>query len=202
MNKNIKYGIGLVLLLFLAYNSVYFTDLDQMKSEDADTIDFNAKATQLYEGIIAENTATDLSTLKAALSTQSDSAFANFGNRLGIGESAYFMVNVAGKVLRINDGEILIQTDEGESIAVQTKFIFGNAIRDASGLVALTDYKTNADFNKLSEALNTIVREEKLPKAVQKIKVGDVIKVEGALKLTKGQPLNTQLEILPVLIEK
>jgi predicted lipoprotein len=202
MNKNIKYGIGLVLLLFLAYNSVYFTDLDKMKSEDADAIDFNAKATQLYEGIIAENTATDLNTLKAALSTQSDSAFANYGNRLGIGESAYFMVNVAGKVQSINDGEILIQTEAGESITVQTKFIFGNAIRDASGLVALTDYKTNADFNKLSEALNTIIREQKLPKAVQEISVGDVIKVEGALKLSKGQPLNTQLEILPVLIEK
>lgn len=202
MNIYIKNGIGLVLLLFLAYNSVYFTDLDKMKSEDADTIDFNAKATQLYEGIIAENTATDLNTLKEALSTQPDSAFANYGNRLGIGESAYFMVNVAGKVQSVNDGEILIQTEAGESITVQTKFIFGNAIRDASGLVALTDYKTNADFNKLSEALNTIIREDELPKAVQKISEGDVIKVEGALKLTKGQPLNTQLEILPVLIEK
>lgn len=202
MNIYLKNGIGLVLLLFLAYNSVYFTNLDKMKSEDADTIDFNAKATQLYEGIIAENTATDLNTLKEALSTQPDSAFANYGNRLGIGESAYFMVNVAGEVQSINDGEILIQTEAGESITVQTKFIFGNAIRDASGLVALTDYKTNADFNKLSEALNTIIREDELPKTVQNISVGNVIKVEGALKLTKGQPLNTQLEILPVLIEK
>lgn len=202
MNKNIKYGIGLVLILFLGYNSVYFTDLDKMKSEDADAIDFNAKASQLYEGIMAENKATDLNTLKEALTIQPDSAFANYGNRLGIGESGYFMVNVTGKVQSINDGEILIQTKAGESITVQTKFIFGNAIRDASGLVALTDYKTNADFNKLSEALNTIIREEKLPKAVRNISVGDVIKVEGVLKLAKGQPLNTQLEILPVLIEK
>jgi predicted lipoprotein len=45
-------------------------------------------------------------------------------------------------------------------LEIDTKFIFGNAIRDASGLVKLTDFKTTAEFNKISESLNTIIREK------------------------------------------
>ena len=63
-------------------------------------------------------------------------------------------------------------------------------------MVKLTDFKTNADFNKVSEALNALIREKVIPSVIQKIKVGDEIDVTGALKLSKKEVLS--LEILPV----
>lgn len=202
MNKTLKYCLGLIALVLLAYNSVYFTDLDEMKAIQESGIDFSQKATELYEDILSKSSNLEVATLAAELSSDVDSTFAKYGNRLGIGNSAYFMVAADGIITKINGGELELKTNDGRNIKVETKFIFGNAIRDASGLVALTDYKTNAEFNKLSEALNTHIREQVIPASITGLQVNDQVKVVGALKLSKSEPLNNQMEILPVSIQK
>jgi predicted lipoprotein len=187
------------IIAILGYNSVYFKKLSEVKNQKTAGFDFNNFADSLYfKGIMKSKKAIDLDQLLTQIKSNPDSTFKTYGNRLGIGNSAFFMVNTSGKVAKMTDGKIEITTKNGEQISIETKYIFGNAIRDASGLVKLTDFKTNADFNKVSEALNTLIREKVMPSVVQKIKVGDDINVTGALKLSKKETLN--LEILPVLL--
>jgi predicted lipoprotein len=194
-----KYAFLSILIAFLGYNSIYFKKLSNVKKQKSASFNFNAFAYSLYnKGILQNTKAIDLNELQSQIQANSDSAFKTHGNRLGIGNSAFFMVKSAGKVVNITDGKIKINTPQKTIISVDTKYIFGNAIRDASGLVKLTDFKTNADFNKVSEALNTIIREKTLPPITKNIKVGDEIKVIGALKLSKKEILS--LEILPVEI--
>ncbi|MFN8352891.1 MAG: DUF2291 family protein [Spirosomataceae bacterium] len=195
----IKKGIILVLGLILAYNSVYFKKLSDVRNQKSSNFDFNTYADSLYyKGILTQTKAVALGNLISAIQSNKESTFKTFGNRLGIGNSAYFMVEIKGNITSIEDGVIKVNTSENGVVSVDSKYIFGNAIRDASGLVKLTDFKTNADFNKVSEALNTIIREKALPATVQKLKVGDAISVTGALKLSKKE--NLELKILPVKI--
>lgn len=196
----IKKGIILVLGLTLAYNSVYFKKLSEIKNQKTNTYDFNTYADSLYyKGILTQTKALTLGSLTSAIENNKEKAFEAYGNRLGIGNSAFFMVQSKGNITSIEDGVIKVNTSENGIVSVDTKYIFGNAIRDASGLVKLTDFKTSADFNKVSEALNTIIREKALPLTVQKLKVGDDISVTGALKLSKKEDL--ELKILPVKID-
>ena len=81
---------------------------------------------------------------------------------------------------------------------VDTEFIFGNAIRDASRLVKLTDFKTNAEFNALSEALNSIIREKAIPEDLEELRHGDEVTVNGAIKLSKNEDLTVR--IVPIKI--
>ena len=187
------------IIAILGYNAVYFKKLSEVKKQKSASFDFTAFADSLYnKGILQNIKAIDLNKLQSQIQSNKDSAFKTYGNRLGIGNSAFFMVQSAGKVLSIIDGKIKLNTTENGVIMVDTKYIFGNAIRDASGLVKLTDFKTNADFNKVSEALNTLIREKALPPITKNIKIGNEISVVGALKLSKKEIL--RLEVLPVQI--
>lgn len=197
----IKKGIILVLGIFLAYNSVYFKKLSDVKNQETNTFDFNSFADSLYyKEILTQNQAISLVNLTKEIQNNKENAFKTYGNRLGIGNSAFFMVETKGKILSIIDGVIKINSPENGVVSIDTKYIFGNAIRDASGLVKLTDFKTNADFNKVSEALNTIIREKALPPTLRNLKAGEDISVIGAIKLSKKEAL--ELVILPVKISK
>ena len=63
-----------------------------------------------------------------------------------------------------------------------TEFIYGNAIRDASGLVDVKDFPNTMDLNNISEELNKMVRKTVLPPFKTAVKKGDKIIVTGAMK--------------------
>lgn len=201
MNKIIKSNLILIILLVLGYHSVFFKKLSTIAENRSPTFDFNSLADSLYyNGILTNTSPAELATLLDAVTADADAAFLSYGNRLGIGNSAYFLIKLSGQVIDLSEHGIQLRTKDNLTVFIDTKFIFGNAIRDASGLVKLTDFKTNADFNKLSEALNTIVREIAIPKDLTGIQSGDQINVIGALKLHKTQPKPEVWSILPIKI--
>ncbi|MBP6619425.1 MAG: DUF2291 family protein, partial [Leadbetterella sp.] len=123
-------------------------------------------------------------------------------NRLGIGNSAYFMGNIEGEIITIDKSEIIVRSKNGIKYHLDLVFIFGNAIRDASKLVKLTDYKKTSEFNALSEALNEIIREQKIPTETAELKTGDKINAKVAFKLGKKDSDLTKLTFLPITIRK
>ncbi|NBA85215.1 DUF2291 family protein [Emticicia sp. CRIBPO] len=201
MNKIYRYIIAAVLVLFLGYKSIYFKKLSEVKQLDKSGFDYDAYADTLYnKGILSEDMGVGLDELMFMIQTKPDSAFSIYGNRLGIGNSAYFMVKGNGRISAVQDGSLKILTEKGESVTLDSKYIFGNDLRDASRLVKLTDFKTNAEFNKVSEALNTLVREKVIAPTVQRLREGDKISFMGALKLNRKHLSDIEFMIIPAQI--
>lgn len=199
--KKLYSNIFLVFIIgFLGYNSLYFKKLNEMSKVGSAKFNFAIFADSLYkQGILKQTHSVELSQLLSEYEKNIDTTFSKFGNRLGIGNSAFFMVNGMGKVIEKNENGIKILTNEGVTVELETKFLFGNAIRDASKLVKLTDFKSNKEFNTLSEALNTIIREKAIPAQTENIKTGDAVSFRGAIKLSKKTKL--ALVIYPVEIK-
>ena len=82
-----------------------------------------------------------------------------------------------------------------------TEFIYGNAIRDASGLVEVKDFPNTMDLNNISEELNKIVRKTVLPPFKTAVKKGDKLIVAGAIEIHKEHIKWSELEIVPVQIQ-
>ncbi len=204
MKKIYKYGLLILALGFLGYHSVYFEKLSEVKAREDKEFDFHAYADSLYyEGMIKNDLAVSVPELLSALASDQEKAFEQYGNRLGIGQSAYFMVAATGRITEISNEEIRIINEEGNTLIINTKYIFGNALRDASGLVKLTDFKTNAEFNRVSEALNKLIRTKAIPSVKQQLQPGDRIRVTGAVKLSKkNTDYHIQLTITPSQIER
>lgn len=196
-----KYGLFLFAVLFLGYHSVYFEKLSEVRAQTETEFDYQAFADSLYyRGMLQNDVAVPLSSLLQEIGTAPEKAFEQYGNRLGIGNSAYFMVRTSGVVSGITKDGIELLTEETGTVDINTKYIFGNALRDASGLVELTDFKTNAEFNRVSEALNALVRTQVIPPLVAEITTGDRIVVVGAIKLSKKKLDDPALVITPAQI--
>ncbi len=201
MNRLYKNAMIILGILFLGYHSVYVEKLSERDME-ADTIfDFQAFADSLYyNGITKSQRAVELSQLIGEVQNNTDQTFEDHGNRLGIGTSAYFMTQCEGPITEKAEDHLLILVDNSLEVTINTRYIFGNALRDASQLVALTDFKTNADFNKVSESLNALIRQKVLTPIVENLEVGDIIEVMGAIKLSRKNLQDPSLVITPATI--
>lgn len=199
--KAYKYGILILALAFLGYHSVYFEKLSEVRAQEEVAFDFNSFADSLYyQGVLTTVSPVDLGELLTAIRTDQAAAFERYGNRLGIGNSAYFMVQCRGIIREISEDEIVLQTEGAGAVLINTRYIFGNALRDASGLVKLTDFKTNAEFNKVSEALNALIRTKVIPPVVEQLQVGDEVSVSGAVKLSRKESDPSEIVVTPAQI--
>lgn len=191
--------IGLLLLSLLLYNAVYFKKLSERNKLDQTTLDYQAKIDSIIQiGVIKNTLLTEESELIKELNERFIHIKQQVGNRLGIGESAYFLVKGSSTITSIQSDEI--QLANGSTLA--TQFIFGNEVRDASRMVNLSDFKSQKELNALTEALNTYLREKKIPQEIKGLKVGDTIQFIGACEVSpQDLPLHS-LIIYPVEIKR
>ena len=202
--KTIKYIISLIVIVVVAYNSVYFKKLDEVKASKAAT-EFNAaKYAQTFwsSKLMPDlNKAIDLPQLTSMLSNDATRTFDSYSHALGIGNLRYFLVKGKGTITSINQDDIAVSLDSSkQSITVATEYIFGNAVRDATGLININEFNNTMDFNNVSAELNKIIRQKVLPPFKQKVKKGNIIEFTGAVELNKEHLDLSNIEVIPVRI--
>jgi predicted lipoprotein len=204
----IKIFGALLLLSFVAYHSVYFKKLDEVKAARLST-EFNAKtyATKFWNDKLVPHlrNAIELSALFSMLTTDKEGSFNKYSNALGIGNIRFFLVKGTGRVVTINEDNIMVQlqSDSAASvISIATEFVFGNAVRDASGLIDINEFKNTMDFNEVSAELNKSIRENVLPGFKQGLTVGTSIEFYGAMELNKNHMNLNRVELIPIEIKK
>ncbi|MBN7810783.1 DUF2291 domain-containing protein [Algoriphagus sp. H41] len=201
--RAIKYLIGMALLALLGYNSVYFQPLDErLAANQKEVFDAAAYVESIWDTELAESygNAPDFSQLLTALATDPEGTFEKSGNALGIGNIGYFRVKGEGTVTSVDENHVLLQVGD-KSVEIETEFIYGNALRDASGLVKINDYPNTSDFNTISEEINARIRHDLIPTFRSSLAVGDRVEFEGAMELNKAH-LNLQRpEIIPFTLK-
>src|SRR5688572_2415960 len=203
MKRAIKNIIGIIIAVIVIYNSVYFRPLDEELSKGKE-IAFDAKS--FVDGIWKKellnvyDSAIDITTLLAQLHENPEQTFVREAQALGIGNIGYFKVKGEGPVLRVNENNVLVSVD-GEVVEIEMEFIFGNAVRDASGLIQANDYDKTADFNSISESINERIRKDVLPGFRAKVEKGNKVIFKGALELNKAHLDLSQPEVIPVSIQ-
>ncbi len=197
----------LIAVAFLAYKSVYFKKLSDKKNSNT-TIAFNASefSKKMWtEKMPAKiDSAVDLSTLIDSISKAPEDAVNKYTNALAIGNYRYALVKISAAVHEVKDDEVLLSMPLGDSILnvhLATEFIYGNAVRDASGLVQVIDFPNTTDLNSISEELNKIIRATVLPSFKTSVKKGDKVNVVAAIELNKEHIHWQGLELLPVRIQ-
>lgn len=192
-----------VIVALLAYKSLYFESLAVHRSSLLPK-EFNpaAYAQNFWNTKLIPNLgkAVELSQLSEMLSMDSEKAFAAHSHALGIGNLRYFLVKGAGVVESINDDNVVIsiQNEKGRHpVSLETEFIFGNAIRDATGLININEFNNTMDFNNVSAQINQIIREKVLPRFKKEISVGRQVEFVGAIELNK-EHIDKALKVIPI----
>jgi len=196
-----KVALGAVVLL-VAYNSVYFKKLDEVKAATAG-FDGAAYATEFWSEKLtpAMEKGVDLSTLLQQLQANPDQAFATHSHALGIGNIKCFPVKGVATVKNVRENEVLVALDSqpaGTELTIATEYIFGNAVRDASGQIDINAFTNTMDFNTVSAELNNIIRTRVIPPFRRQVKAGDRVEFTGAIELNQKYLNFSSIEIIPV----
>jgi predicted lipoprotein len=200
MNNNLKKGLWLIFIGVIAYNSVYFRKLDEVKKGTGkDSFDAKAYSKDFYQNQLLKNAdkALEINDLISKISNNPEASFKEYGHALGIGNIGYFLVKAKGKITKINENTVEIDVS-GKKYIIATEFIFGNAVRDAAGIIQMTTFENTMDFNNVSAALNEIIRKEVVPNFKKNAVVGKEIDLVGALELNQKHLKLSEVEIVPI----
>jgi predicted lipoprotein len=97
---------------------------------------------------------------------------------------------------------LLAKDDSSEQkVILATEFVFGNAIRDASGLININEFNNTMDFNNVSAEINKIIRNEVLPPFKNAVQKGDTIQFTGAIELNKIHLKLDNIEVIPIQLQ-
>jgi len=198
MKKEIKYTIWVIVVLFLAYNSIYFKKLSEVKASDK-KFDAAAYAKGLYAklpGITEKAIAFDQ--LVNEVNADKAKAFADYGHALAIGSTRFFMVKGSGVVKQLNESDVMLATTANNNLRIATEFVFGNAVRDASGQVNLNDFTNTVDLSNISSEVDKIIRADVLPPFKSAVKKGDKVDFAGAVELNQEHLNLDDVELIPV----
>ena len=202
--KIIRYIIFIAVILFVAYNSVYFKKLDEVNAASAaKQFDAPAYARNFLDKKLLPNLdkAIEINRLLSLVETTPDNAFKTYSHALGIGNVRYFLVQGEGTITAIdeNDVTLSVQTDtSNHSIKLATEFVYGNAVRDASGLIDINEFNSTMDFNNISAETNKIIRAEVLPPFKANAKLGNKVRFYGALELNQAHINLENIEVIPI----
>ena len=205
MKKAIRYIVVLFLLAVVAYNSVYFRKLDAVM---AGTTSFNASkyAVLFWDKKLtpALVNAVEIGELLSLLQSDKKKAFTDHSHALGIGNIKYFLVKAQGKVKSVDENQVVVQvvsTFQKPEVNLATEYIFGNAVRDASGTIDINEFANSMDFNNVAAEINKIIREKIIPPFKAKVKTGDQIEFVGAIELNKEHLNLSKLEVIPISLK-
>ena len=139
--------------------------------------------------------------LLPAIQLNAAEAKKKFSRNVGVSESYTYFVSGTGRVLAVNEDEIMLAVSVGATnaeVSLQVGLLFGNAVRDGTGLLQVSDYPNSQDFNGISEALNHIIETRVSPKLREQAKIGGTLHFVGCAEVNDESTDLVPLKVVPV----
>lgn len=148
--------------------------------------------------------AVDAKTLQAAIQANPGDAQKKYARSLSLGGGYFYYLRGEGRVLSTNDSTLSLAISPGATnaeVVLETGMIFGNAVRDGTGLLNASDYPNLQDFNGISAALNKLVEAKVLPTLRTQARVGATISFVGCAEVDDESTDLNPLQVVPVQAE-
>ena len=144
--------------------------------------------------------AADASTVIAAFHESPDAARTQFGRAAGLGRTSYYFLRGSGAITSVDNKQIVVALDTSDNakVALAVGPLFGNTVRDATGLLNGSNFPNSQQFNEISAELNRTIEATVLPPLKERAKVGSVIAFVGCAEVTDPKRDLAPLKIVPL----
>lgn len=203
LKQGIKYSIAILLVLFVLSQSVYFKKLSDVKAVAAKVFNADDYARNYLKAqlIPAAKAAPQADQLIPMLKDSPEKAFKTYAHGLDIGNIRFFMVQGDGLVTSVDENDVYVLTKNKQTLKIAIEYIFGNALRDAPGLIDINDFNNTMELNNIAAAVDKIIRDEVLPPFSSQVKKGDNISFAGAFELNQEHINLANIEVIPVVLK-
>jgi Predicted periplasmic lipoprotein (DUF2291) len=199
--KLIKYGVVIIVLAFVGYNSVYFKKLNEVDKEIINGNNkFNVRDFWSTTFKIAIDSAITLEVFEDEfIKKGAQVTIEKYSSKQGVSDVAYMLMKFTGIVKEVAEDKIVLEVlnSRTNSFVFNTGNYFGNAVRDATGLIKMSDFENTSEYNTVSSQLNQIVKNEVIFPLKNKLKIKDAVTIVGCVEVLNDR---LQSEILPVKI--
>jgi predicted lipoprotein len=209
MNRLVRYLILLGILAFVCWLFPLFhiVPLKTAVAEKA-AVTFNpaAFAESFWTNQLAASfaQAVPAAALVPAIAADSAAAKKKYSRRVGLGDAYFYFLSGSGQVIAVSDDEISLALAPGSTnvdVVLEVGLLFGNAIRDGTGLLDASDYPNSQDFNDLSAALNHLVETRVLPPLKTDAKVGATLYFIGCVEVDDESSDLKPLKVIPLQVK-
>lgn len=149
--------------------------------------------------------ATDARKVLEAINSDPTSVRKLFGRTVGVGSSYFLFLRGDGRVVSKDENNVelsLMPEGDEAQIVIELGFVFGNAVRDATGLIKPSSYPNAQEFNDISAALDGIVETNVLPQLQQIAKVGNRIHFVGCVEVGDEDTDLKPLKLVPIEVKE
>jgi predicted lipoprotein len=152
----------------------------------------------------AAEKAVDAKTLLTAIRSDTAAAKKKWSRSVGLSESYFYFLSGSGRVVAVSDDGIslaIADRSTNAEVLLQTGLVFGDAIRDGTGLLDPSAYPNSQDFNDISAALNHIVETRVLPDLKREATMGVTISFVGCAEVDDESTDLKPLKIIPIQVK-
>jgi len=202
---SLRNTLFVILLCFVVYHSVYFESLTRHnEKKNSQIFDARVYARNFWNTILPEilDNAVEITALLSLLQSDLNQAIDHYGGTVGVSRTHAFLVKGMGRITNIKQDGIVLELNETgkDTIIIQTDYIFGNAIRDASRVIQVSDFTSTMEFNAISNEINKIVLSEVIPSFIDSVKIEDTLKFIGAIEINENNINFASLQIVPLSV--
>ncbi len=204
--KRVLVSVGLVVLmacLFWIFPLFHIVSIDKPQDQ-AQPSAFDAAAyaqTFLQDRLPKLTTATEATTLIAALRDNPTEAPQQLGRKVGVTRASTYFLKGRGRVVSVETASVGISLqDDGQDpdILLQTRPLFGNTVRDCTGLIAASDFSNSQHFNDVSTTLNRLIETGVMSELKQRAQPGGHLRFVGCAELTDRSTKVIPLKVIPL----
>ena len=109
-----------------------------------------------------------------------------------------------GRIVSVDKDSVELSLRDGQTqvkVALETGKIFGNAVRDGTGLLDVNDFPNSQDFNALSSEINRRIEQQVLPALRKKARVGATVRFVGCAEIMDEETDLNPLRVVPFIVE-
>ncbi len=148
--------------------------------------------------------AADAQTVLAALANDPKSAATNYGRTPGVSDTVFYFMRGTGTVVSVEArgvGVSLRGAGAEADLLLKTGLLFGNTVRDATGLMTASEFPNSHEFNDVSTALNRIVESRVIPLLKTNAAVGRPLRFVVCAEVGEDDAGERPLKVIPVSVE-
>lgn len=167
MKKFCKYTVAVVIIAFLLYHSLFFENLQKVKERQRRQA-FNAAeyARDFWDNQLSAvlDSAVDAGELIELFNMDMAGAVKKYGKTPGVSRVYAYLLTGRGRIIAAGEEGLKVSVREPQAnpdVFIATGlYIPRSAVRDASGLIDVSEFSNTMKFNEISGEINKIVVKE------------------------------------------
>jgi predicted lipoprotein len=138
-----------------------------------------------------------------AFSEDPSDAMERFGNKVGLNSKYHFMLRLRAVIIAADKNSVILRPVHSDEVFIEVHRgpLFGNAVRDGSGVFDVEYFADSRTFNQVSEELNKRVEQEVLPGFFKESKAGNEMVTVGCFSVSNNASDIKSLKWIPLSLK-